>query len=452
MKSTVKIKDLVVDTNISRTPIDAQAEIHVSKTSKKKLEKFVASVSKVTFPYTFEFSTPKGRKVIHNLIREKGEYSSVTVADRLVQLELPENKTWHTVIKKWKEDISKGIRKKPSRKLRVQFANVKIKDITIDDDIQRDMDPNWVASIANPKTFEVDYMSTIQCIYDPKKKKYISINAQHTMVLEAAFAHHNLWDGFKGDPMELEVPVAFIKTSNRAKARMAFRIFNGKGQKKIEPYVDHKNLVFAYRVDESDEPDAILAAAIQTINEEEGFEPISSTDIKHKSQPWAIDCIAEMQQHYKKPDRWRFVLNTHCRYFPNIKLDIMECDLYGFMYDYFTDLGYDVYSKKFRNEFLDPSLAVIQEFFQTPHNFGADSKHTQIRFQAKRYSRTINSKDNKVEDEGSFIYLLKLYRFFGGQHELPAIVHNMNEATAGDLLDHIDRETLLEAMAEHGKS
>jgi hypothetical protein len=452
MIARIKLSDIAIDEGVSRTIDTSHASLIIKNMNKTKAK--LSKLSKFSFPYTFEFSTPKGRKVIHNLIRDKGEYCSVTVAERLAQLESPENDTWHKVIKKWKDDIAKGVRPKPSRKLRVQFANVKIKDITIDDDIQRDMDPKWVASIANPKTFEVDYMSTIQCIYDPKKKKFISINAQHTVVLEAAFTHHGLWKEkeFNVDPMELEVPVAFIKTSNRAKARMAFRIYNGKGQKKIEPYVDHKNLVFAYRVDGSDDIEAVQAATIQTINEEEGFEPIATTDTKHKGEPWAITCIAEMQQHYKKPDRWRFVLNTHNRYYPNIQLDIMECDLYGFMYDFFTDLGHDVYSKKFRDEFLDPTQALIQEFFQTPHNFGSDSKHTQIRFQAKRYNRAINSSDNKVEDEGSFIYLLKLYQYFGGQHELPIIVHNMNEAPAGDLLDHVDKQTLLEAMKNHGKS
>lgn len=408
-------------------------------------------VSKVKFPYKFEFATPKGRKVIHSLIRQPGEFNSASVADRIKQLELPENTKWAKVIKKWKDDIKKGIRQKPDRNLRVKFAKVKVKDLTIDDDIQRDMDPDWVASIANPKTFEVDYMSMIQCIYDPDQKKYISINAQHTVVLETAFASHNLWDGYSGDPLELEVPVAYIETNSRAKARMAFRIFNGKGQKKIEPYVDHKILVFAARVDECDEKEAVMAAALQTINEEEGFEPIASTDEKHRSASWAINCVAEMQSHYKTPERWRFVLNTHKRYFPNIQLDIMECDLYGFMYDYFTEMGYDLYSAKFRKEFLDPALSIIQEFFALPHTFGNDSRHTQIRWQAKRYARSINDPQNKVEDEGSFIYLLKLYQYFGGAHELPSIVFNMNEKNAGDLLDHVDDEHLIEEMKKYGK-
>jgi len=453
ISTKVKISNMKLDKGTSRpSTTDGQLSSIIRKITTSKKSKTMAKKNKVEFPYTFEFSTPKGRKVIHNLIRAKNQYNSKTIAERLAQLKDPNNTKWHNVVKKWKDDISKGIRTKPNRDLRVKFSMVKVKDLTIDDDIQRDMDPDWVAGIANPKTFEVDYMSMIQCIYDPNTKKFVSINAQHTVVLETAFAHHSLWNGYAGDPMELEVPVAYIETSRRDKARMAFRIFNGKGQKKIEPYVDHKILVLAYRVDDSDEGEAKKAAVIQTINEEEGFEPIPSTDDKNRDAPWAIECVSEMQKHYDTPERWRFVLNTHKRYYPNIKLNIMECDLYGFMHDYFGEMGYDVYSDEFRKEFLDSAMAIIQEFFTTPHKFGNDSKHTQIRFQAKRYNRPPSSKDNKVEDEGSFIYLLKLYQFFGGKHELPSIVHNMNESSAGDLLDHIDSESLLEAMKNHGQS
>lgn len=448
----VKISNIKLDKGTSRpNPTDAQLSSIISKITTSKKEKTMSKKTKVEFPYTFEFSTPKGRKVIHNLIRKKNEYKSVSIAERLAQLEHPDNTKWHNVVKKWKDDIKNG-KTKPNRNDRVKFAMVKVKDLTIDDDIQRDMDPDWVAGIANPNTFQVDYMSMIQCIYDPKTKKFISINAQHTVVLETAFAHHGLWDGYKDDPLELEVPVAYIETSKRDKARMAFRIFNGKGQKKIEPYVDHKILVLAYRVDDSDEREAEKAAMIQSINEQEGFEPIPSTEVKNRDAAWAIDCVSEMQKHYQTPERWRFVLNTHKRYYPNIKLNIMECDLYGFIHDYFGEMGYDVYSDEFRKEFLDSAMAIIQEFFTTPHKFGNDSKHTQIRFQAKRYNRAINSKDNKVEDEGSFIYLLKLYQFFGGKYQLPAVVYNMNESSAGDLLDHVDDESLLEAMKNYGQS
>lgn len=407
------------------------------------------------FPFQFEFVTPTGQQVIHLLKRKKGEYTSATVADRLKQLMDPKNTKWHSTLAKWKEDVSNGRLTKPSRKLRVQFAMVKVKDIVIDDDIQRDMDPNWVAEIANPNEFETEFMSTIYCMYDPKTKKYISMNAQHTLVLEAAFAANNLWDdleNFDGDPMELEVPVTYFPSSSRAKCRKGFDVFNGR-QKPIEPYVKHKRFVLAYRVDDDrKDKEAKKAHVIQTINEEEGFEPVSKDDKKNKKFSWAITCVAEMMGHYDRPDRWRFVLRTHKRYWPNIQLDIAEIDLYGFMFDYFVEMGHDVYTDEFYKEFLDPCMAIIYKFFTTPHGFAGDSAGVQKRF----YSAKTGLPEDKckTDDNGSCVYLMKLFRYFGGRHELPLYVNNLNDSLHGDLLDYVDRDrtVLIEAMEQYGKS
>ncbi len=406
------------------------------------------------FPFQFEFVTPTGEKVIHTLKRKKGEYNSATVADRLKQLFDPKNTKWHNTLAKWKEDIEAGRRNKPSRKLRVRFAMVKVKDIIIDDDIQRDMDPNWVATIATPGEFEEEFMSTIYCMYDPKTKKYISINAQHTLVLEAAFAANDMWDdieNYDGDPMELEVPVTYFPSSSRAKCRKGFQIFNGR-QKPIEPYVSHKMLVLAYRVDDDrKDKDALKAHTIQTVNEEEGYEPVSKDDKKLKKFSWAITCVSEMMNHYDRPDRWRFVLRTHKRYWPNIQLDIAEVDLYGFIYDYFKELKIDVYSQGFNEEFLDPCMAIIWKFFTTPHGFAGDSSGTQKRF----YSAKTGLQEDKckTDDNGSCVYLMKLYRHFGGKHELPLYVNNLNDSQHGDLLKYVDkdRNSLIEAMEQYGK-
>jgi hypothetical protein len=47
---------------------------------------------------------------------------------------------------------------------------------------------------------------------------------------------------------------------------------------------------------------------------------------------------------------------------------------------------------------------------------------------------------------------MKLYRHFGGQHELPLYVNNLNETRIGDLLNYIDtdRESLVEEMESYG--
>lgn len=407
------------------------------------------------FPFQFEFVTPTGEKVMHTLKRKKGEYTSATVEDKLKQLADPKNTKWHSTVAKWKEDIAAGRKDKPNRKLRVQFKMVQVKDIVIDDDIQRDMDPNWVATIANVNEFETEYMSTIYCMYDPKTQKYISINAQHTLVLEAAFAANGLWDNldnFNGDPMELYVPVTYFPSSSRAKCRKGFQIFNGK-QKAIEPYVSHKMLVLGYRVDDDrKDKESEKAHKIQTINEEEGFEPISKDDKSLKKHSWAITCVSEMMQHYDRPERWRFVLRTHKKYWPNHQLDIAEIDLYGFIYDYFQDMKYDVYSDEFNQRLFEPCMAIIFKFFTTPHGFASDSMGVQKRFIS---AKTGLPEDKcKIDDNGSCVYLMKLYRHFGGKHELPLYVNNLSEERIGDLLDYVDsdRVTLIEELKKYDHS
>lgn len=408
------------------------------------------------FPFKFEFVSPAGQKVIHQLKRSKGQFNSATVADKLKQLKDPKNTQWHSTINKWHEDIAAGRKKKPNRKLRVRFAYVKVKDIIIDDDIQREMDPDWVASIANPKEFETEFMSAIYCMYDPSAGKYISINAQHTLVLETAFAEAGLWDGLEnwnGNPMELEVPVIFVDATSRKLCRKAFKIYNGKKTKKIEPYFNHRLDVFAWRVD-CDYTDKIAKQAheIQSITEEEGFEPVSRDDKKNKGQPWAITCVDEMIGHYERKDRWRFVLSTHKKYWPNMQLAIAEVDLYGFIYDYFTELDYDVYSKKFNEEFLDPCMAVISKFFTTPHGFASDSEGVQKRFKSAISGLPYDK--CRTDDNGSAVYLMKLYRHFGGQHELPLYVNNLRDSNHGDLLNFVDTELtdLVDSIKEYGNT
>jgi len=428
----------------------------------KKIPAFVVSNGKKgkkrkswVFPFQFEFVTPTGQQAIHALKRKKGEYNSATVADRLKQLQNPKNTKWHNTVAKWKEDIANGHKSRPSRKLRVKFDYVKVKDIVIDDDIQRDMDPDWVATIGNPAEFEEEFMSTIYCMYDTKTKKYISINAQHTLVLETAFAANDLWDdleNYEGDPMELEVPVTYFPSSSRSKCRKGFQIFNGR-QKPIEPYVKHKMLVLAYRVDDDrKDKEAKKAHVIQTINEEEGFEPVSKDNKAHKKYSWAITCVDEMMKHYDRPERWRFVLRTHKRYWPNLQLDTAEVDLYGFIYDYFTELKYDVYSDEFNEGFLDPCMAIIWKFFTTPGDFKLDSTGVQKRF----YSTKTGLPEDKcdTDNNGSVVYLMKLYKHFGGKHELPLYVNNLDDPQHGDLLKFVDKErsNLIEAMKEYGNS
>ena len=86
------------------------------------------------FPFTFQFVPATGEKPIHALKRKKGEFVSVTAAERYEELQNPKNTKYHATMAKWQEDIASGRRAMPDRKNRVCFADVKVKNIVIDEE------------------------------------------------------------------------------------------------------------------------------------------------------------------------------------------------------------------------------------------------------------------------------------------------------------------------------
>ena len=409
----------------------------VSKTPKSS--KLVKNMTAKTMQNSFPFSWSKPKqikslvKIIHRLKRVTGQYSEASIEDRLKQLFDPANGSWHKHMKALKK---KGI--KYDRKLRLQFAMVKLRDIFIDDDIQRDLDIKHLVKIANLNRFRVEFMSAIQGIKEVGKWRFHSTNAQHTVVLEAAFAYHGLWDGFDGNWQDLEVPFTYIETDNRAFARQQFDVLNGKNSKPIGPYDHHKIEVLSYRVDGSMETDYQQAAKLQTICEDNGYEPLSGDDDENKGHPKVISHVSAMRSYKEKPDHWEFILKTHSKYWPNMQIHGMEIDLYGFMYEYFkVKMKADVYSKKFEKDFIEPFHAVIQNLFTSPENLSSESANTFKRWYAKTWDVTVDEANTKVEAQASFVLLMKLYRNLGGTQQLPDIVDLYDNVRAGDLTKHL---------------
>lgn len=393
----------------------------------------------MTAPTTFPFAyvKPKSvkmlRQIEHRLKRNKGEYKEASISDRLTQLFDPSNGGWHKHIQTL---IKKGI--KYDRKLRLKFAMVKLRDIFIDDDIQRDLDIKHLIKIANINRFRVPFMSAIQGTKEVGVWRFHSTNAQHTVVLEAAIAYHGLWDGYEGDWLDLEVPFTYIETNDRSFARQQFDVFNGKYSKPIGPYDQHKIEVLSFRVDGNMETEYKDATELQQICEDFGFEPLSGPDDVNRGHPKCISHVSAMRKYKGKPLHWEFILSTHSKYWPNIELHGMEIDLYGFMFEYFkVKMKTDVYSKKFVKEFLDPFHAVIQNLFTSPENLSSESANTFKRWYAKTWDVNLEEAESKVDAQASFILLMKIYRDLGGVHQLPEIVDLYENPRAGDLTNHL---------------
>jgi hypothetical protein len=95
----------------------------------------------------------------------------------------------------------------------------------------------------------------------------------------------------------------------------------------------------------------------------------------------------------------------------------------------------DVYSEEFQNTFLDPVHAIIQQFFFSPQNFGVESGNTFRRWYSKTWS--VTEKEAKVNAQGSFVLLLKMYKNMNGTQPLPSIVDLYDNTVAGDVTSYL---------------
>lgn len=385
--------------------------------------------------FPIKYTAPKieemYRKIVHRFTRKKGEYAIITLAERLSKLEDPENTRWHKIVYKHK---AKGTQL--DRDDRVQFKKVKAKYIVIDEDIQRDLDVKHVCDIAAEGTFDVRLMAPIFGIKTPGKEEYHCIDGQHTLVLEIALASAGLWRGISNWE-EMEVPFNYIETEDRAFARQYFGTHNGKGKKQLDAYDEHRIEVYCHRIDnDRSDPEYKQAHTLQKICEDNGCEPIVKRDIENYGLPGTITHVSAMRRYKDSPDAWEFIVKMNRKYWPNLVMEGMEIDFYGFIFKYMTQIkGVDVYSKKFEKDFLNPIHAIIQQFFKIPKKLSEESTGTYKRWFATTWNRSVDDKIS-IPAETTFVLMLKLYEKMGGTHPIPDVVNEFT-SSKGDLIDFL---------------
>ena len=102
----------------------------------------------------------------------------VSIEDRMEGL--IKTKAWKNTMKAWKEkDFQFDMSRMP------KVSMVKLGDIEIDCDIQRDLDEKHCAKIADPKRFDPALMQVLQCIKTKKDGRFISTDGQHTATVLA---------------------------------------------------------------------------------------------------------------------------------------------------------------------------------------------------------------------------------------------------------------------------
>lgn len=196
----------------------------------------------MTFSLKYQEVTrkPNPMATLNPLARGTGKV--VSLQDRVDTL----NKSfaWQKTIKDWKaQGKTFNLDRRPKVKM------VRLGDIDIDEDIQRQLDDKHCANkIANPSVFDEALLQTLQCILPPGTGRYTNIDGQHTGSTIGALIDAGLMAGYT-DWREFEVAVQYIETDNKAFARRAFGILNGKGKKKQSAYQQLRNSVFIIRID-----------------------------------------------------------------------------------------------------------------------------------------------------------------------------------------------------------
>ena len=138
----------------------------------------------MSFPIEWVPSTTKQtRKVVNQLDRDPNEFYVKTIADRLVEVNKPNNQGIHDAVEDYyKLGTSFSIAQLPQHKM------VPIKNILIDEDIQREMDTMHITNIV--KGFDPRRVNPIFAVKEPGKEIYHCTDGQHTVVTLAKLAQY----------------------------------------------------------------------------------------------------------------------------------------------------------------------------------------------------------------------------------------------------------------------
>ena len=227
----------------------------------------------MTFIFKYEDVTKKLNPMVKINPLRRGTGKTVSLQDRIDKLE--QAAVWKKAMKVWQIENKKvDIKRMP------KVAMVKLGQIEIDEDIQRQLDEKHCANkIADVTLFDPALLQTLQCI-KTSKGKYKSVDGQHTASTVAGLISAGYFEGIT-DWKEFEFPVQYIETDNLAFARRAFSILNGKGKKKQRAYQQLRNAIFIVRIDkdETDDEDVEIEKKVSVAEKYNCFPVEADSDL-----------------------------------------------------------------------------------------------------------------------------------------------------------------------------
>mgnify|MGYP001237488327 FL=1 len=379
----------------------------------------------MSFPIEWVPSTTKqSRKVVNQLDRDPNEFYVKTIADRLKEVNKPNNQGIHDAVEDYyKLGTSFSITQLPKHKM------VPIKNILIDEDIQREMDTMHITNIL--KGFDPRRVNPIFAVKEPNEEIYHCTDGQHTVVTLAKLAQADLIDEVEHEDWDdFEVDVLYVETDDRSFAREHFAFINGVGKKKIDEYDNHKQRVLSYRLDNNNKTEYALSADKQAICEEADVYPIKADDQQNSGIPGTLTHLNAIKT--IKPECLKFIVNNHNTFW---KTEVVDSAEFSFNKILFQKATVPVDSKEYV-EFLHNLNAIIKTFFTNPAQL-----RTVVSDAYAAYSKDVFGATKSVHDTAVLNVVLKIYVKLGGTFNVPDTVLSHKD-NGKDLYDYISPSIL----------
>jgi hypothetical protein len=321
----------------------------------------------------------------------------VALADRVAQLQT--YKGWQRLIAEYQKQ---GIQIDP--KMRPLIKMVKLKLLFIDEDIQRALDAKHCTNIAGIDNFNPMYLQVFYCVKIPGQEEYHSVDAQHTATLVAALIDAGVFAG-EADWREVEMPVLYMETDNRAFARKAFALINGKGKKKISAWYEHRTKVMSARIDLSQDDDDREALVKQEICEKYDCYPVD----KESDFIGLPGTFTHMQALNLDDEILEMACKFHNTYF---HYDEINGSLWFMTEDLFK--AFKAAKIKITDKFLGELAGILQGYFA-----GLAGFHEAVHHAHKQWGEHTYGYEVSWQDEAIAAVLVLLYQRLGGTQRIP---------------------------------
>lgn len=338
-----------------------------------------------------------------NILRNRNplKHTTANVVHLSVRLtELQTSKEWQKLIKEYQTGC---IMLNPDLRPRVKM--VKLGQLMIDEDIQRALDVKHCAKkIAAVNVFDERLLQVVYCVKTPGVEEYCAVDGQHTATTVAALIDAGLFVD-ETDWREVEIAVLYIETDNKAFARKAFALINGKGKKKISPWYEHRTKVMARRIDGSEDEDDKEAERKQSICEKYDCYPVDG-ESAFVGKPGTFTHM----QALNLPDE---VLELACKFHNDyFHYDAIDGSLW-FMMD---DIYKSFYAAKIKitDEFLQELAGILQGYFAGLYEFHQSVHAAHSRWGEHTYGYKVPWQDDTIAAA-----LVLLYKKLGGKQTIP---------------------------------